>query len=77
MPTHEEIREFSTMICTLAAKNNQSVWDTLVDYCCENQIEHTSVAALIDKPLKEIITAEVRDLNLLRGEYGKGAKLPI
>lgn len=77
MPTRGEIASFSQMIEESAAKNEVSLWETLVDYCNDEGIEHVVAASLLTKSLKDQIMVEVQDLNLLKGRGKKGGKLPI
>jgi hypothetical protein len=77
MPTRSEILAFSDMIQKRAQATGDSLWDTLVQYCDEHEMENVVAASLLTKTLREEIRVEVQELNLLRGSAKKGAKLPI
>lgn len=77
MPTRGEIVSFSQIIQDTATKNEVSLWETLVDYCNDEGIEHVVAASLLTKSLKDQIMVEVQELNLLKGRAKKGGKLPI
>ena len=47
--------------------------EAILDYCTRNQLEPDSITNLIQKPLKDKIEANARDLNFLP----KMGKLPV
>ncbi len=77
MPNRGEISLFSDMIEKRANITKSGLWETLVDYCEETQMEHVVAASLLTKALKEQLKLEVQELNLLKGNSKRGAKLPL
>jgi len=65
------------MIQARSKSNEVSLWETLVDYCDETGMEHTVAASLLSKPLREEIKIEVQELNLLKGNGKRAARLPV
>lgn len=57
------------------ASVGQNYIDVLTEYCVRNEVEIESVKKLLTPSLKEKITAEAQNLNLLKSK--KTAKLPI
>ena len=47
--------------------------EAILDYCAKNEIEPDSITGLIQKPLKDKIEANARDLNFLP----RMGKLPV
>ena len=47
--------------------------DAILEYCIKNEVEPESITGLIQKPLKDKIEANARDLNFLP----KMGKLPV
>ena len=58
--------EFSVHIEDEAHKRNITIFEMLMEYCTESDIEPIAVAGLITKDLKEKIEAEMQSLNLLK-----------
>ena len=67
-------KEFSLIIERTAREKRLKYMDAIIWYCEENEIELASVGKLINKGLKDKISVEAQDLNLLKE---KTAKLPI
>ena len=57
------------------ASLGQNYIDVLTDYCVRNEVEIESVKKLLTPSLKEKITAEAQNLNLLKAK--RASKLPI
>ena len=57
------------------ASLGQNYIDVLTDYCVRNEVEIESVKKLLTPSLKEKITAEDQNLNLLKQK--RASKLPI
>jgi hypothetical protein len=57
------------------ASLGQNYIDVLTDYCVRNEVEIESVKKLLTPSLKEKITAEAQNLNLLKQK--RASKLPI
>ena len=57
------------------ASLRQNYIDVLTDYCVRNEVEIESVKKLLTPSLKEKITAEAQNLNLLKQK--NSGKLPI
>lgn len=74
MPTKTEIEEFSNTIISLASENDDSIMDTIVEYCERNGLEVDVASTLISSFLKSKIRAEAEELNLLKK---KSTKLPV
>lgn len=66
--------EFSQHIERRASRG-QNYIDVLTDYCVRNEVEIESVKKLLTPSLKEKITAEAQNLNLLKQK--RASKLPI
>jgi hypothetical protein len=77
MPTKDEIEAFSRMIRQRSHEHNISLWEALIDYSEEHDIEHAVVASLLSKSLRADITLEVKDLNLLKQRGRKETVLPL
>jgi D-hexose-6-phosphate mutarotase len=58
--------EFSVHIEAEAKTRNITIFEMLMEYCTESDIEPIAVAGLITKDLKEKIEAEMQSLNLLK-----------
>ena len=54
-------------------EKNITHMDAILEYCIKNEIEPDSITGLIQKPLKDKIEANARDLNFLP----KMGKLPV
>ena len=67
-------KEFSLIIERTAREKRLKYMDAIIWYCEENEIDLASVGKLISKGLKDKISVEAQDLNLLKE---KTAKLPI
>ena len=57
------------------ASLGQNYIDVLTDYCVRHEVEIESVKKLLTPSLKEKITAEAQNLNLLKQK--RASKLPI
>jgi hypothetical protein len=57
--------EFSLHIEQLVKQNKISHMDAVLEYCKENFLEPEDVAKLINKSLKEKISLNMQELNLL------------
>jgi len=57
------------------ASMGQNYIDVLTDFCVRNEVEIESIKKLLTPSLKEKITAEAQNLNLLKAK--KTSKLPI
>lgn len=77
MPTKDEIEAFSRMIRHLAHEHSISLWEALVDYTEESEMEHTVIASLLSRSLRADITLEVKDLNLLKQRGQRETLLPL
>lgn len=66
--------EFSQHIERKASRG-QNYIDVLTDFCVRNEVEIESIKKLLTPSLKEKITAEAQNLNLLKAK--KTSKLPI
>lgn len=67
-------KEFSLIIERTAREKRIKYIDAIIWYCEENDLDTSNVGKLISKPLKDKISVEAQDLNLLKE---KVAKLPI
>ena len=61
----ETANEFSMFIESLAADNNLSVVDTVLEYCEENYIEPEEISKLINRSLKDKLEISFIDMNYL------------
>lgn len=57
--------EFSLYIEGIVRDKRMSYLDAVLEYCKENYIEPDDVASLINKPLKDKIEMDFRELNFL------------
>mgnify|MGYP000261693349 CR=1 FL=1 len=57
--------EFSLYIEGVVRDRRMSYLDAVLDYCKENFLEPEDVASLINKPLKDKIEMDFRELNYL------------
>ena len=57
--------QFSLHIEQLANENKVSHIDAILRYCEENSLEPSDVAKFINKPLKDKIENDFRELNML------------
>jgi hypothetical protein len=67
-------KEFSLIIERTAREKRLKYIDAIIWYCEENDIDTAGVGKLITKGLKDKISLEAQDLNLLKE---KTAKLPL
>lgn len=77
MPTKEEIQNFSLMLREYAAHKKIGLWDALLMYCTDHNMESEVAASLLTKPVLADIAIEVQDLNLLKVRGKKAGRLPI
>ena len=66
-------KTFSIYIESQVREKNITHMDAILEYCTKNEVEPDSITGLIQKPLKDKIEANARDLNFLP----KMSKLPI
>ena len=66
-------KSFSLEVEKIAKEKNITHMDAILEYCIKNEIEPDSITGLIQKPLKDKIEANARDLNFLP----KMGKLPV
>lgn len=66
-------KSFSIYIESQVREKNITHMDAILEYCIKNEIEPDSITGLIQKPLKDKIEANARDLNFLP----KMGKLPV
>jgi|TARA_B100001059_G_C17789367_1_gene559150 hypothetical protein len=66
-------KTFSIYIESQVREKNISHMDAILEYCTKNEVEPDSITGLIQKPLKDKIEANARDLNFLP----KMGKLPV
>ena len=67
-------KQFSLRIEEIKRQSGDMTYmDAVLHFCDENKIDPAEVGKLISKPLKEKITLEAQELNLL----AKTGKLPI
>ena len=66
-------KSFSIYIESQVREKNITHMDAILEYCIKNEVEPDSITGLIQKPLKDKIEANARDLNFLE----KTATLPI
>lgn len=57
--------EFSLYIESVVREKRMSYLDAVLDYCKENYLEPEDVSSLINKPLKDKIEMDFRELNFL------------
>lgn len=65
--------DFSMHIEQIVRDKKMSYMDAVLEYCKENYLEPSDIASLINKPLKDKIEMNFRDLNYLP----KQAKLDV
>ena len=63
--------DFSCHIEAEAIARNITIFEMLMKYCTESDIEPIAVAGLITKDLKEKIETEMQSLNLLKPRKAK------
>ena len=66
-------KSFSIFIEKQVQEKKITHMESILDYCTRNQLEPDSITNLIQKPLKDKIEANARDLNFLP----KMGKLPV
>ena len=66
-------KSFSIFIEKQVQEKKITHMEAILDYCTRNQLEPDSITGLIQKPLKDKIEANARDLNFLP----KMGKLPV
>ena len=66
-------KTFSIYIESQVREKNITHMDAILEYCIKNEVEPDSITGLIQKPLRDKIEANARDLNFLE----KTATLPI
>lgn len=57
--------EFSLLIEQMVAEKRMTYMDAVLKYCEENFLEPQDIAKLVNKPLKDKIEMEFRELNYL------------
>ena len=67
--------KFSIMIERMVRKGNLTYMDAICHWCEQNEVEIETVAKLISPIIKEKMTVECQELNLLTTK--SSAKLPI
>ena len=77
MPTKDEIQNFSLMLREYSAHKKISLWDGLCLYCETTNMEPEVASTLLTDAVRADITLEAQDLNLLKGDGTKPARLPI
>lgn len=60
--------EFSMFITNTANKKQQTLTQTILDYCDDRDIDPENIAKLISKTMKERIAIEMQDAGLLQRE---------
>ena len=63
--------EFSIFIETKAMQDGETLMDTIIAYCEENDIDLEVAAKLVSKSLKEKIRVEAEDRNMMRRDEGR------
>jgi hypothetical protein len=58
--------EFSTFITDLAFKNDDTLTNTLLEYCEDRDIDPEDIAKLISRPLKERLAIEMQEAGLMQ-----------
>lgn len=58
--------EFSLFITTLARENEDTITNTLLQYCEDRDVDPSDIAKLINKPLKELLAKEMQESGLLQ-----------
>ena len=66
-------KTFSQFIEKEVQEKQISHMEAILDYCAKNEIEPDSITGLIQKPLKDKIEANARDLKFLH----RMGKLPV
>lgn len=57
--------EFSIFITDAARKNEDTITQTILNYCEEKDVDPEDIAKLVSKPLKELIALEMQEAGLL------------
>lgn len=60
--------EFSQFIHSLSIQNNESLTQTLLQYCEDRDVDPEHIAKLISKPLKDLLALEMQEAGLLKKE---------
>lgn len=58
--------EFSMFITDLAFKNDDTLTNTILEYCEERDVDPEDIAKLISRPLKERLAIEMQDAGLMQ-----------
>jgi hypothetical protein len=58
-------KEFSMFITNMAEKNQDTISNTLIQYCEDRDVDPEDLVKLISKPLKERLAEEYRESGLL------------
>jgi len=66
--------KFALIVENIVKDKKISYIDAILDYCIDNEIDPANTRSMINKTLKEKITYEAQNLNMLKE---KVAKLPI
>jgi uncharacterized protein YerC len=66
--------KFALIVENIVKDKKISYIDAILDYCTDNEIDPANTRSMINKTLKEKITYEAQNLNMLKE---KVAKLPI
>ena len=66
--------KFALIVENIVKDKKISYIDAILDYCTDNGIDPSNARSMINKTLKEKITYEAQNLNMLKE---KVAKLPI
>ena len=67
-------KKFALIVENIVKDKKISYIDAILDYCTDNEIDPANTRSMINKTLKEKITYEAQNLNMLKE---KVAKLPI
>ncbi len=66
--------KFALIIEDIVKTKRISYIDAILEYCKDNEIDHSNTKSMINKTLKEKIAFEAQNLNMLKE---KVAKLPL
>jgi len=66
--------KFALIVENIVKDKKISYIDAILDYCTDNEIDPANTRSMINKTLKEKITYEAQNLNMLKE---KVAKLPF
>ena len=74
MPTKEEMSKFAKAIDALVANTDYNHIEAIVEYCKQTGLEIEVAATLVNANLKEKLTADAMDNNMLKE---KSSRLPL